>query len=146
MKNYQINTRTLSLAIGLSFLLFLGSSCAYKTSFLTSSVVPAAEGTIKLKKDKNDNFVIVIKMVNLAEVDRLQPPKKAYVVWMENEEGKAKNIGQINSTHELISKKLIATFETVTTFKPTKIYITAEEEANVNSPSSMIVLESKAIR
>jgi hypothetical protein len=134
------------LFMSLSLLLLGGSSCAHKTTFLTSTVVPAAEGTIKWKKDANDNYVITIKMVNLAEVERLQPPKKAYVVWLENQEGRPKNLGQINSMHETFSKKLKATFETVSAFKPTKIYITAEEEANVNYPSSMVVLQSKYIR
>jgi hypothetical protein len=133
------------LFLGLGLLLLGGSSCAHKTTFLTSTVVPAAEGTIKWKKDANDNYVISIKMVNLAEVERLQPPMKAYVVWMENQEGRPKNLGQINSSHETFSKKLTATFETVSSFKPTKIYITAEDESNVNYPSTMIVLQSKSI-
>jgi hypothetical protein len=134
------------LFMSLSLLLLGGSSCAHKTTFLTSTVVPAAEGTIKWKKDANDNYVITIKMVNLAEVERLQPPKKAYVVWLENQEGRPKNLGQINSMHETFSKKLKATFETVSAFKPTKIFITAEDESDVNYPSSMIVLQSKTIR
>ena len=133
------------LFLSLSVLLVVGTSCSNKTTFLTSTVVPAAEGTIQWKKDSNDNYVITLKMVNLAEVERLQPPKKAYVVWMENNEGRAKNLGQINSFHETFTKKLKASFETVSSFKPTKIFITAEDEANVQYPSSMIVLQSKAI-
>jgi hypothetical protein len=108
--------------------------------------VPAAEGSIQLKRDKNKNYVITVKMFNLAEVERLQPPKKAYVLWMENEEGRAKNLGQINSTHEMISHKLKAKLLTVSPFKPTKIYVTAEDEANVNMPSSFVVLQSRTIR
>jgi hypothetical protein len=131
--------------LSLSVLLVVGTSCSNKTTFLTSTVVPAAEGTIQWKKDSNDNYVITLKMVNLAEVERLQPPKKAYVVWMENNEGRAKNLGQINSIHETFTKKLKASFETVSSFKPTKVFITAEDEANVEYPSSMIVLQSKAI-
>jgi hypothetical protein len=133
------------LFLSLSVLLIVGTSCSNKTTFLTSTVVPAAEGTIQWKKDSNDNYVITLKMVNLAEVERLQPPKKAYVVWMENNEGRAKNLGQINSFHETFTKKLKASFETVSSFKPTKVFITAEDEANVEYPSSMIVLQSKAI-
>jgi hypothetical protein len=68
------------------------------------------------------------------------------VVWLENQEGRPKNLGQINSSHETFSKKLKATFETVSSFKPTKIYITAEDESDVNYPSTMIVLQSKTIR
>lgn len=134
------------LFMSLSLVLLVGSSCAHKTTFQTSTVVPAAEGTIEWKKDSNDNYVITIKMVNLAEVERLEPPKKAYVVWMENQEGRPKNLGQINSSHETFTKKLKASFQTVSSFKPTKIYITAEDESNVNFPSSMIVLQSKAIK
>jgi hypothetical protein len=133
------------LFLSLSVLLVVGTSCSNKTTFLTSTVVPAAEGIIQWKKDSNDNYVIMLKMVNLAEVERLQPPKKAYVVWMENNEGRAKNLGQINSFHETFTKKLKASFETVSSFKPTKVFITAEDEANVEYPSSMIVLQSKAI-
>jgi hypothetical protein len=133
------------LFLSLSILLLVGTSCSNKTTFLTSTVVPAAEGTIQWKKDSNDNYVITLKMVNLAEVERLQPPKKAYVVWMENNEGRAKNLGQINSSHETFTKKLKASFVTVSSFKPTKVFITAEDEANVEYPSSMIVLQSKAI-
>jgi hypothetical protein len=132
--------------IGICFLLALGmSACATKTTFLTSTVVPAAEGSIHIKKDRNKNYNITIKMYNLAEVERLEPPKKAYVIWMENEEGRAKNLGQINSSHEMLTKQLKATFVTVSPFKPTKIYITAEDEANVNIPSSMVVLLSNSI-
>ncbi len=134
------------LVLSLSILLLVSSSCAHKTTFQTSTVVPAAEGTVQWKKDSNNNYVITIKMVNLAEVERLEPPKKAYVVWMENEEGRPKNLGQINSSHETFTRKLKATFQTVSSFKPSKIYITAEDESNVNFPSSMVVLQSKSIK
>jgi hypothetical protein len=147
MKNNQITSRRIYFILTMLFsMVFLGSSCSKPTTFLTSTVVPAAEGTIKLKKDKNKNYNIEIKLDNLAEVERLQPPRKVYVVWMENEEGRVKNLGQINSSHEGLTKKLKASFETVSPFKPTKIYITAEEESNVNYPSTMVVLQSKPIK
>lgn len=143
MKNPIRNTAFLLTLVGLSLIALMGvSSCASTSSFLVSTVVPAAEGTIRIKKDKNKNYDIVIKMYNLAEVERLEPPKNAYVVWMENEDGLVKNLGRINSSHEMLTKKLKATFETVSHTKPTKIFITAENEANVTSPSSMIVLLS----
>jgi hypothetical protein len=146
MKHVTLFTQRAYLLIGLCTILWTGNSCATKTTFLTSTIVPAAEGTIQLKKDKNKNYIISVKMVNLAEVERLQPPKKAYVLWMENEEGRAKNLGQITSSHEMISHKLKATFQTVSPFKPTKIYVTAEDEANVIMPSSFVVLQSRTIR
>jgi hypothetical protein len=122
--------------------LFSFSSCARKVSFLTSSVVPAAEGTVKLNKDKNKNYHIQIALSNLAEPNRLQPSKNTYVVWMETDDNAVKNIGQINTSTGFLSKKLKASFETVSPVKPTKIFLTAEDDANVQYPGMQVVLST----
>lgn len=116
------------------------NSCATKASFLSSSVVPAAQGTVKVKKDGNKNYVIKVQLNNLAESSRLQPPKKTYVVWMETDDNITKNIGQVKSSTFLLSKKLKGSFETVSSFKPQKIFITAEDDANISYPSSSDVV------
>lgn len=110
------------------------SSCSKKVAFLTSSVVPAAEGYVQVKKDGNENYAIALKISNLAEVDKLQPPKKTYVVWMETDRGQTKNIGQLVS-----SKNLNANFETVSSFKPIKIYLTAEDNENIQYPGKVVL-------
>ncbi len=110
-------------------------SCASRISFLTSQVVPAAEGEISVKKDNNNNYSIKMEITNLAAVDRLEPPKDSYVVWMETERGAARNIGRIET-----SNSLKVTFETVSSFRPTKIFITAEENENALYPGEMVVL------
>jgi hypothetical protein len=120
--------------------LFYFSSCARKISFLTSSVVPAAEGTVKINKDKNKNYHIQISLSNLAEPNRLQPSKNTYVVWMETDDNAVKNIGQINTSTGFLSKRLKASFETVTPVKPTKIFITAEDDSNIQYPGMQVVL------
>jgi hypothetical protein len=88
-----------------------------------------------MKTDKNNNNVIQIQISNLAGVERLQPEKESYVVWMLTDQDITKNIGRLNS-----SKKLNASFETVTSFKPKKIFITAENDENNQYPSQKIVL------
>lgn len=123
-------------------LMFFFSSCARKTTFLTSSVVPAARGSVKVKKDDNNNYVIKMKMTGLAEAKRLEPAKQVYVVWMESDDHAVKNLGQINSSSSLLSKTLKASFETVTPFKPVKIFITAEDQADVTYPDRQIVLST----
>lgn len=137
MKTIKLNTltKTLFLWVLATVIIFSFYSCAKKTPFLTSSVVPAAEGDVTVKKDKNNNYVIKIKISNLAEIDRLQPPKKGYVIWMEWEQGFAKNIGLVSS-----STQLNVSFETLSTLRPTRIFITAEEDEKVQYPGSMIVL------
>ncbi len=57
-------------------------ACNRKIAFTTSSVVPGAEGTVKVKKDNNGNNAVQIKVVNLADPQRLALPQNTYVVWM----------------------------------------------------------------
>ena len=133
----KILSGILAIAIVFSF-----QSCATKVNFLNSSVVPAAEGFVKVKKDNNNNYAIHIELVNLAEPDRLQPGRKTYVVWMETDRDALKNIGQINSSTSLLSKRLKADFETVSPVKPTKIFITAEDDASIQYPGSQVVLST----
>ena len=116
-------------------------SCATKAHFLTSSVVPAAEGEVTIRQNKNNNYVIKMRISNLAEIDRLQPSKIGYVVWMEAEEAYTRNIGLVTS-----SSNLNVSFETTATLKPTRIFITAEENENVQYPGSMVVLTTDIIR
>jgi hypothetical protein len=59
---------------------------------------------------------------------------------METDQNMTKNIGQINSSKNFMSNKLKASFETVSSFKPVKIFITAEDEASISSPGNTIVM------
>jgi hypothetical protein len=137
MKVKRINGLTMNILLGVLIAMLILSfySCATKAKFLNSSVAPAARGTVKVTKDNNNNNVIKIAIYNLSEPDRLDPPKQFYVVWMVTEQDNlTKNIGQITTSSGLLSKNLKASFETVSSFKPTRIFITAENEANVQYP------------
>jgi hypothetical protein len=116
------------------------NSCAKKINFQTSPVVPAARGTVKVKKDDNKNYRIRINLLNLAEAKRLPTSEKTYVVWMESDQQAVKNLGQLNSGRSMLSKKLKASFETVSPVKPTKIFITAEDNSSVQYPGNELVL------
>jgi len=137
MKTTTLNrlTRTFFPCVLATMIMLAFSSCAQKALFLTSSVVPAAQGEVAVTKDKNNNYVIKMKISNLADVDRLQPPKNSYVVWMETDQGLAKNIGRIST-----SNNLNVSFETVSSFRPNKIFITAEEDESSQYPGPMVVL------
>ncbi len=122
-----------------SLLIFLTVvSCAKKIMFQTSSVVPAARGEVAVKKDKNNNFRVLVELSYLAEPDRLSPAKNTYVVWMVSDENDTPiNLGQIVSTSKLNVK-----FETVTSSKPKRIFVTAENDASTQYPGNMLVLET----
>ncbi len=138
-----MNTKSIRSAIlGISAIIVVISlaGCASTHSFLSSTVVPAARGEVKVKKDGNNNYQIKVDIKNLSEVKRLQPPKDAYVVWMVDENEVIKNIGQINSGSTMISSKLKASFHTVSAAKPHRIFVTAEDNATVTVPGSIVVL------
>lgn len=144
MKTLKLNffVRNLLLGATAAFLVFSFTSYVKKIKFLNSCVVPSASGQVTIKKDKNENYKIKIKIEELAEVKRLEPSKNMYIVWMETEKLMVKNIGQIISDTGCISSKLKASFETVTAFKPTKIFITAEDNADIQYPGTQFILET----
>lgn len=139
MKILPIHNLRTGLSLSLMFLLmvFLWTSCATKHTFMASSVVPAARGTVEVKKDKSNNNVIKVKITNLAEVTRLQPPRQTYVVWMLTTDEMMRNIGLVKS-----GKNLKVDFETTSSFTPVKIVITAEDDANTQYPSNQVVLST----
>ena len=112
--------------------MFLMASCATTVKFPISTVTPAAVISAKMKKDKNNNYAITITAKNLASVERLTPPKKTYVVWIVIKENEVKNVGQFK-----IKNAVTATLETMTSFKPRVIFITAEDQGDVSYPSGI---------
>lgn len=138
---YIKNSFLLLLALGMLPLL---NACAKKVSFLNSSVVPAARGYVKVDRDDNENYVIQIDIVNLAEAKRLEPTRNTYVVWIETDEQMPKNIGQLNSSSSTFSKTLKASFKSVSSSKPTKVFITAEDDENTQYPGTQVVLSTSA--
>ncbi len=133
-----------SIAI-LLFTIFSLQSCARKVAFTTSTVVPAAQGSVKVKKGENNNYNIELNIIRLADPKRLNPPKDTYVVWMETEQNGTKNIGQLETSTSLFSKTLKSSLETVTPFKPTRFFVTAEDNANIQQPGPQVVLRTKPL-
>lgn len=136
-----VNLKLTVLAI-LASVIVSFSACSTKAQFLSSAVVPAARGSVQISKDFNKNYVVKINVYDLAGSDRLTPPRSTYVVWLVTADNRAKNIGQINT-----SNSLDANFETVSAFRPSKIMITAEDDANLLYPSySEVILTTDYLR
>jgi hypothetical protein len=133
-------TKNISLGILITMMMFSFTSCTKKVIFLTSSVVPAAKGYAFVKRDNNNNYDIKIRISNLAEVTRLQPSKQPYVVWMITDQRKTENIGKLNSSKSALSKQMKASFETVSSSKPTKIFISAENDGSTQYPGEQVIL------
>jgi len=144
MKTIKINNRTAGLfSVGILLLIsFMLPSCARKMSFETSNVVPAAEGSVKVKKNKNKNYDINLSVIRLADPSRLDPPKKVYIVWMNTEQNGTKEVGQLNTSSSLLSKTMKSSLKTSVPFQPTGFFITAEDDADMHSPSGQVVLKT----
>jgi hypothetical protein len=142
MNKIRLNSLSGKIFIGAFAALFLIStnSFAKKVRFATSSVVPAARGYAKINRDKNKNYVIKIEITDLAEAGRLQPSRLTYIVWMISNDASTMNMGQIKSSTTLLRKRLKASFETSTPFKPTQLFITAEDDPSFQIPGNQIVL------
>lgn len=137
-----VNLKKMAILAVFASVIIAFSACSTKAQFLSSAVVPAARGTVKISKDFNENYTVKIEIYDLAGSDRLTPPRSTYVVWLITDDNRAKNIGQINT-----SNSLDANFETVSAFKPSKIMLTAEDEANILYPSySDVILTTDYLR
>lgn len=132
--------RNVFLGVFTMMILLSFNSCATKAKFVTSTVVPAARGDVKVKKNNNNNYAIEIEISNLAEVERLQPQKQVYVVWLITEQDETKNLGQIVSASSTFSDNLKASFKAVSVNKPTKIFITAENNGIAVYPGGQVIL------
>jgi len=135
------NSNVLKLSVLLFVVLMMVmTSCSKHVAFQISPVAPAARGNVSMKIGKNENYHIKIDISNLAEVDRMHTPNKTYVIWLQTPADDYKNIGQLESSSNMVSSKLHASFETFTAFRPTKIFITAEESGSVYTPGSNLIL------
>ncbi len=137
--------KSFAAGVCLSMIVLVLGACTKKMTLNTSSRVPAARGTIKIKKDRNSNYAIDIRVSNLAEAERLQADKKVYIVWVVANNEYPKNIGLINSSTRNFSKKLTAEFHSVSSVKPDKVFITAEEDRDTDRPGSFVVLSTEGI-
>lgn len=144
MENAKLNRLSKKILIGF-FMILISlsfSSCAKNYTFMVSPIVPAARGKVKVSRDHNKNYVIDVQLYNLAEVERLENSKLTYIVWLVSDQQTVTNIGQLKSSTAMFSKQLKASLKTVSSTKPEKIIITAENDPGVQSPGSQFVMST----
>jgi hypothetical protein len=105
-----------------------------------SSVVPGATGEVKTGKDKNGNTTFSVKVQNLARPDALTPPMSTYVIWIEQHGATPESQGVLK-----VNDKLQGTFESSTPNKEFDLWITAEHDPAIKSPSGPEVLRAAGI-
>ncbi len=148
MKAVKLNTLITRIFLGTFILLFFFSAdvSAKKIKFPNSSVVPFARGYVKINKDKYNSYIIKIRLTNLVEAYRLQPPKLNYIVWIFTDEAITMNMGKMDSSIRLITKRLKASFQTTSTLKPIRLFITAEDDPSRQYPGEQEVLSTNIFK
>ena len=124
----------------LTFVLLTGfTGCASKMTFATSTIAPAATGTVQVKQDKNKNYITTVQVRNLAEAKNLTPAKSTYIVWMRSSETTARKLGQLTPSGKTLSGELKATSVT----RPDVVFITAETMAEMQYPDGQVILTTQ---
>lgn len=141
-ENTTLNVRSLILYISVLMVVCLITSCSRKLTFKESAIVPAAQGSVKYNKDKNGNYAIRLSVRHLAPPDRLVESQNTYVVWLKTERNGLKNLGQLQSSHGLVTKQLKSELRTVTTFEPRGFFISAERRADIGYPEGQVILKT----
>jgi len=121
-----------------SFIILLTLSCSTTKKFPVSDVVPAANIKAKISTDDSSNTKVKITAIHLANPERLSPSKKLYVVWIITENDLLKNLGKIVQDND---SKISVTFNTP--FEIKEIFITAENDGNVNKPGKTMITSKK---
>jgi hypothetical protein len=110
---------------------------------MSSAIVPNAYGSVHVKKDFNNNYAVKLEINDLTELDKLNIINYFYIVWIETGNGNAVNLGQLKKSFGLLLPQQITSFETVTSRKPTKVFITAEKGLNYRNPGLNLVLSTR---
>jgi len=104
----------------------------------SDSAVPAAQGMVRIQKDKdNGNTKVDIKVDHLARPSSLTPSASDYIVWLRQNNGETVKQGAIG-----VDKNLSGELKMETVSKEFDVLITAEQSDNVSSPSDVQVLHA----
>ena len=116
--------------------LFVSSASASDVRLVADPSVPGAVGKANLHKDKNGNLRLKLDVYHLAKPSALTPAKQTYVVWIEGRGKSPENQGQLR-----VNNKLEGKFENTINYEVFDLYVTAEDNPSVQTPSEPKVLK-----
>ena len=129
----------------LCLIVALLASCSHSLNFIPSTLVPGADGKVRVNRDKNMNYAVDVTVDNLADPSLLQTPKANYIVWMETTNQGTQNLGRLVTSPGLFSKAMRGSLETVTPYAPVRFFITAEDQVNPQYPSQIILTSENSL-
>jgi hypothetical protein len=119
----------------LGILLFAGLGWGKTYHFASTKIDPSATGDVDISKDKNGNTNVSLRVEHLAKPPLLTPPANLYVVWFQEPGSEPANEGQLQVGNDLRGQ-----LKTTTPLHNFDIFVTAEMDPTVKTPSDQIVL------
>lgn len=123
----------------LAALLFVSLAEAKEFKLLNDESVPAATGKVNVDKDKNGNYRLKVEVEHLARPTGLNPPKQAYVVWVQRKSNEPEAIGQLRVNDNLKGSLEATTPGAADQFE---IFITGEDNPNTQVPAGPRLLRA----
>lgn len=108
-----------------------------KVHMMAGTETPAAQGTVQIKTGDNGNTNLDIHTHSLASPSSLTPAENVYVVWIKPPDQTAQNHGQLE-----VNGKQDGELNIKTPYKRFEIFITAEQNATVQTPEGPRVLSA----
>jgi hypothetical protein len=119
-------------------LLIAATAEAKEFKLLNDSSVPAATGKVGVGKDRNGNYRVRVEVRHLAKPSALNPPKQAYVVWVQSRrDPQAVPLGELR-----VNDDLQGSLEATTPYEEFELFITAEDNPNTRFPSEPHLLRA----
>lgn len=125
--------------LGLMLLWPFGDS-PKKVSMTPGKIDPSAHGTVAVKTGKNGNTQVNITTKALAQPSALTPQENTYVVWFQPEGKSPKDVGALKVDNHL-NGKLVTTVP----YRRFKVFITAEQQGDIDSPHGPQVLTADVL-
>jgi hypothetical protein len=119
----------------LGILIFAGLGWAKTYHFASTRIDPSAMGDVDLGKDKNGNTNVSLRVEHLTKPTLLTPPANLYVVWFQEARSNPENEGQLQVGNDLKGQ-----LKTTTPLHNFDVFVTAEMDPTVKTPSDQVVL------
>jgi hypothetical protein len=131
-------TRLFSFTPALLFLALIWPFGGKDVEMVAGTDNPAARCTVHVDKGGNGNTEMNLKAQSMASPSSLSPAKSVYVVWVQPPGEDAQNLGQLK-----VSKDQRGEIKTATPYKRFKVFITAEDKAQIKEPEGPTILSGE---
>jgi hypothetical protein len=132
------------LAIGLSALLLSLAACvqaAQSYALVTGVHADGATGSVEVEQIEGGRKLVIVELDQLPPPERVGVGMREFVVWMVAEDGSRERAGTLHYDRNAKAGNLMAT----TTLPRFTVRVTGERDANVTTPSSVLLCERKVV-